>query len=104
LVPAAEPRVRSADLLERIIVTDDLTNRVVAWATEIARCAGQLPDKGNDSKCPNGRDITSFTISRTESSPPLSGLLEWSAPTLMEIEYTEELRRLYRCEVVEQAA
>ena len=44
-MPAAEPRVRSADLLERIIVTDDLTNRVVAWATEIARCAAQLPSR-----------------------------------------------------------
>jgi len=57
-------------------------------------------DKGNDLQCPNGRDITSFTISRTESSPPLSGLLEWTTPTLTEIEYTDELRRLYRCEVL----
>ena len=60
-------------------------------------------DKGNHPKCPNGRDITSFTISRAESSPPLSGLLEWTAPILTEIEYTDELRRLYRCEVMEGA-
>ena len=48
--------------------------------------------------------ITSFTSSRSESSPPLSGLLEWTTPTLTEIEYTEELRRLYRCEMMQEAA
>jgi hypothetical protein len=43
-------------------------------------------------------------FSRPESGPPLSGLLEWTTPTLTEIEYTDKLRRLYRCEVMEQAA
>ena len=60
-------------------------------------------DKGNDLQCPNGRDITSFTISRAESSPPLSSLLEWTTPTLVEIEYADELRRLYRCEMMQEA-
>ena len=31
----------------------------------------------------------------------LSGLREWTTPKLEEIEYTAELRRLYRCEVIE---
>jgi hypothetical protein len=30
--------------------------------------------------------------------------LVWTEPTLEEIEYTEELRKLYRCEVVGEAA
>jgi hypothetical protein len=29
---------------------------------------------------------------------------EWTTPTLAEVEYTEELRRLYRCEVMQEAA
>jgi hypothetical protein len=29
--------------------------------------------------------------------------MEWTTPTLVEIEYTEDLRRLYRCEVVKVA-
>jgi uncharacterized small protein (DUF1192 family) len=33
------------DPLERMIVTEDLTNRIVAWASEIARYAAQLPSK-----------------------------------------------------------
>ena len=59
-------------------------------------------DKGNDPHRPNGRDITSFTRSRPE--PKLSALMEWTTPTLVEIEYTEELRRLYRCEAIREAA
>jgi hypothetical protein len=31
--------------LNAVIVTDDLTNKVVAWATEIARYAAQLPSR-----------------------------------------------------------
>jgi hypothetical protein len=31
-------------------------------------------------------------------------LMEWMTPALVEIEDTDELRRVYRCEVVEQAA
>jgi hypothetical protein len=30
--------------------------------------------------------------------------MEWTTPTLAEIEHTEELRRLYRCEMIQQAA
>jgi hypothetical protein len=59
-------------------------------------------DKGNDLQCPNGRDITSFTSCGPELR--LSGLMEWTTPTLVEIAYTEELRRLYRCEVLQEAA
>ena len=59
-------------------------------------------DKGNDFKCLNGRDITSFTSSQPEPKP--SGLMEWTTPTLIEIEFTEELRRLYQCEVMQEAA
>ena len=40
---AAGPSCRT-DPLERI-VTEDLTNKVVAWATEIARYAAQLPSR-----------------------------------------------------------
>jgi hypothetical protein len=32
-----------------------------------------------------------------------SGLREWTTPKLEEIEYTDELRQLYRCEVVGEA-
>jgi hypothetical protein len=38
-------RVRPADPLERIDCDRDLTNNVVAWATEIARYAAQLPSR-----------------------------------------------------------
>jgi hypothetical protein len=30
--------------------------------------------------------------------------MEWTTPTLIEIEFTEELRRLYQCEVMQEAA
>ena len=59
-------------------------------------------DKGNDLQCPNGRDITSFTSSQPETK--LSGLMEWTTPMLVDIEYTEELKRLYRCEMMQEAA
>ena len=43
--PAAlERTIESDHPLERI-VTEDLTNKVVAWATEIASYAAQLPSK-----------------------------------------------------------
>jgi hypothetical protein len=32
--------------------------------------------------------------------PMLTGLLEWTTPTLTEIAYTDELRELYRCEML----
>ena len=38
-------RVRPADPPNALIVTEDLTNKVVAWATEISRYAAQLPSK-----------------------------------------------------------
>jgi hypothetical protein len=34
----------------------------------------------------------------------MTELKEWTTLTLTEIEYAEELRRLYRCEVLEEAA
>jgi len=34
--------------------------------------------------------------------PEPQQLMEWTTPTLIEIEYTDELRQLYRCEVVEK--
>jgi hypothetical protein len=40
---------------------------------------------------------------RDAAEPVRSGLPEWTAPKLEEIEYTDELRQLYRCEVVEAA-
>jgi hypothetical protein len=33
----------------------------------------------------------------------LTALMEWATPTLTKIECTEELRRLYRCEMMEDA-
>jgi hypothetical protein len=30
--------------------------------------------------------------------------MEWTTPMLVEIEYTEELKRLYRCEMMQEAA
>jgi hypothetical protein len=36
--------------------------------------------------------------------PVPAGLMAWTKPTLEEVEYTEDLRRLYRCEVVPKAA
>ena len=53
----------------------------------------------NAEGCPTEPAITSFT--RSQPEPRLSGLLEWTTPTLTEIEYTEDLRRLYQCEIVE---
>ena len=41
---------------------------------------------------------------RDAAEPVRSGLPEWTAPKLEEIEYTDELRQLYRCEVVEAEA
>jgi hypothetical protein len=43
-----------------------------------------------------------YTISQAERSP-MAALKEWTTPKLEEIEYTKELRRLYRCEVVGEA-
>jgi hypothetical protein len=72
--------------------------------------------------CPSTEDVSRFTTSSAAGTPTkeqaraetnlvpmlesaeLSGLMEWTAPTLEEIEYTEELRKLYRCEVVGKAA
>jgi hypothetical protein len=39
-----------------------------------------------------------------EPQPLPSGLLEWTKPTLTEIKYTDELRKLYRCETSDEAA
>ena len=38
-------RVRPADPLERSFVTEDLTNKVVAWASEVAGYAARLPSR-----------------------------------------------------------
>ena len=38
-------RVRLARPLERSFVTEDLTNKVVAWASEVAGYAAQLPSR-----------------------------------------------------------
>ena len=38
-------RVRPAGPFNTVIVTEDLTSKVVAWATEIARYAAQLPSR-----------------------------------------------------------
>ena len=42
---AAEHRVRLTRPLERSFVTEDLTNKVVAWASEVAGYAAQLPSR-----------------------------------------------------------
>jgi hypothetical protein len=38
-------RTKQADPLERVIVTEDLTNKVIVWAIEVAGYAAQLPSK-----------------------------------------------------------
>jgi hypothetical protein len=57
---------------------------------------------------PYGRDITSLTSCRGQRGPDeepikLTALMEWAPPTLTKIESTEALRRLYRCEMLEDA-
>jgi hypothetical protein len=69
--------------------------------TEIVEKRSYGRDKGNDPECPYVRDKTSFTSSQPE--PKLSGLMEWTTPNLVEIEYTDERRRRYWCEVIEEA-
>jgi len=36
---------KRADPLEWVIVTEDLTNKVIVWATEVASYAARLPSK-----------------------------------------------------------
>jgi hypothetical protein len=45
LVVAAEPSCPTGGSTNPVIVTEDLTNKVVAWATEIARYVVQLPSR-----------------------------------------------------------
>jgi hypothetical protein len=58
---------------------------------------------------PYGGDITSLTSCRGKRGPDeepikLTALMEWAPPTLTKIKSTDELRRLYRCEMMEDAS
>jgi hypothetical protein len=67
-----------------------------------ARNGNKRPDTTditNHADCPDTTDITSLTISQAErarNGEQMGALSEWATPTLVEIEYTPELRRRYR--------
>ena len=80
----------------------DPAGRESCAGSQLHRPRPAVGTKETTFRCPNGRDITSFTSSQPETK--LSGLMEWTTPMLVEIEYTEELKRLYRCEMMQEAA
>lgn len=59
------------------------------------------PDIRDADDCPKISDITSLTTPDAEDVQSFLPRLLWTKPALEEIDYTEELRKLYRCEVMD---